>query len=132
MIIDQAVIIQGEAKKEENSVKILAENIVPIDLAEETWAASININVNVEKTDKDIFPQLKNILKKQPGSSKVIVNLLIPGKSVTQLELQDDYKLKVDKPLIREINAFLGYNAVETTCTEIKLAPKKNGYRKKR
>lgn len=131
LIIDHAVIIQGEAQKEEKSVKILAETIVPIDKAEETWAASMHINVNAEKTNQDVFPKIKDILKKQPGSSNVSINILIPQKSVVvSLDLQDDYKLKVDQPIIREINDIIGYNAVETTCTEIKLAPKKNGYRK--
>jgi hypothetical protein len=38
-------------------------------------------------------------------------------------------KLKAGGALTREVNALLGYNAVETMCMAAKTEPKRNNYR---
>ena len=45
------VLIQGQVQKDEQSVKILAEKVVPMDKAEETWTASIHLNLEISRTD---------------------------------------------------------------------------------
>ena len=37
LISDTAVLVQGQAQVEENGVKILADAIIPMEKAEETW-----------------------------------------------------------------------------------------------
>ncbi|MBU0991865.1 MAG: DNA polymerase III subunit alpha [Proteobacteria bacterium] len=128
VIIDKAVIIEGEAKREENTVKLFAENIVPIEKAEETWAASISINIDADKAEEGAFIQLTDIIKKYPGTCPVFVNLRFPGKYETALELPDNLKLNISQAVIREIDTLIGYRSVETTCTEINLPAKKNGF----
>ena len=128
LVIDKAVIIEGEAKREENTVKVFAETLVPVEQAEETWAAGMRITIDGGTAEQGAFMQLADILKKYPGTCPVCVNLTFPGKFETLLELPDNLNVKISPAIIRELNGLLGYKAVDTTCMEIKLPPKKNGY----
>ena len=84
--------------------------------AEETWTASIHFNLDITRTQRELFVKLKEILKKHPGSCRAYVHLLNPDLTETIIALSDSMKLRVGLPLTREVNRFLGYDAVETVC----------------
>ncbi len=135
LINDFPILIQGEAQKDEKGVKLIAESVVPMDKAEETWTASVHITVDLESADKTILEKLHTILKAYPGTCSGYLHLLIPGSTETVLQLPEELKLKVSEGMIREVNGLLGYPAVDTRCSEATLAPKKksfqNGKRKR-
>ena len=116
LVEDNTVIIQGRVKRDENSVKILADTVVPIEKAEETWTASIHFNLDKNKTGKDLLLRLNDILKRYPGSCHAYIHLLSPEETDTVIALPDTMKLKADSSLTRAANEFLGYDAVETIC----------------
>jgi len=116
LVEDNTVIIQGRVKKDENSVKILADTIVPIEKAEETWTASIHFNLDKNKTGKDLLLRLNDILKRYPGSCHAYIHLLSPEETDTVIALPDTMKLKAGSSLTSAVNELLGYNAVETIC----------------
>jgi hypothetical protein len=43
---DTAVLVQGQAQVEENGVKILADAIIPMEKAEETWTVEVRLMVD--------------------------------------------------------------------------------------
>jgi len=116
LVEDNTVIIQGRVKRDENSVKILADTIVPIEKAEETWTASIHFNLDKNKTGKDLLLRLNDILKRYPGLCHAYIHLLSPEETDTVIALPDTMKLKAGSSLTRAVNELLGYNAVETIC----------------
>ncbi|MCD4778807.1 MAG: DNA polymerase III subunit alpha, partial [Desulfobacterales bacterium] len=116
LVEDNTVIIQGRVKKDENSVKILADTVVPIEKAEETWTASIHFNLDKNKTGKDLLLRLNDILKRYPGSCHAYIHLLSPEETDTVIALPDTMKLKAGSSLTSAVNELLGYNAVETIC----------------
>ena len=113
---DRPILIQGQLQKDENSVKILADTIIPIDKAEETWTASVHFNLDITRTQRELLVKLKEILKTHPGSCRAYIHLLNPGKTETIVALSNSMKLRAGLPLTREVNQFIGYNAVETAC----------------
>jgi DNA polymerase-3 subunit alpha len=129
---DNPVIIEGRVQKDENSVKIIAETIVPIDKAEDTWTASIQFKLEMSRTDRRLLSELKEILKKHPGSSRAYI-LMQDGENVeTVIELPDDMKLAAGVSLTRDVKALLGYNAVSTVCSAVSsssMNSNKNGNR---
>ncbi len=131
LVDDSPILVQGELKKEENAVKILAESVIPMEKAEETWTASMHINMDVSRIQKEVFIELKDVLKRYPGSCPAFIHLLIPEVSETIIALPDAIKLKADSTLIREVNGVLGYEAVNTICTAASIAPKKQWFQKK-
>jgi len=116
LIEDNTVIIQGRVKGDENSVKILADTVVPIEKAEETWTASIHFNLNKNKTGKDLLLRLNDLLKRYPGSCNAYIHLFSPEETDTVIALPDTMKLKASSSLTRAVNELLGYNTVETIC----------------
>jgi len=113
---DRPILIQGQLQKDENSVKILADTIIPIDKAEETWTASVHFNLDITRTQRELLVKLKEILKSHPGSCRAYIHLLNPDKTETIVALSNSMKLRAGLPLTREVNQFIGYNAVETAC----------------
>jgi DNA polymerase-3 subunit alpha len=106
-------------QKDENATKILADTVVPVEKAEETWTASIHFNLDIIRTDRALLVQLHEIFKKHPGSCQGYVHLQSPEKTETIIALSDDLKLRAGLPLTRDVNGFLGYNAVETVCSPV-------------
>jgi len=111
---DNPILVQGQLQKNENSVKLLADTVIPIDKAEETWTASVHFNLDITRTQRELLVKLKEIFKNHPGSCRAYIHLLNPDKTDTIVALSDSMKLRAGLPLAREVNRFLGYNAVET------------------
>ena len=126
---DSAVFIQGQVQKDEQSVKILAEKVVPMDKAEETWTASIHLNLEISRTDRAMLEKLNDILKRHPGGCRGYLHLHSPENTDSIIALPDSLKLKAGGPLTREVNELLGYPAVETLCMAARTEVKNNSYR---
>jgi DNA polymerase-3 subunit alpha len=115
---DIPILVQGQVQRDENSVKVLAETIIPMERAEETWTAAVHLNLDVTRIETDSLSRISTIFKNHPGSCRAFVHLRDPEKTETVIELPESLTLKADAALIREINGFLGYNAIETVCSE--------------
>jgi DNA polymerase-3 subunit alpha len=129
LVEDSPVLIQGQVQKDEQSVKILAEKVVAMDKAEETWTASIHFNLEISRTDREALEKLHRILEKYPGTSRAYLHLRSPDNTDSIIALPDSLKLAAGGALTREVNELLGYNAVETLCLAAKTEPKRNNYR---
>ncbi len=132
LIEDEPVFVQGQIQKNEKSVKLLADKIIPIEKAEETWAASVHLMVNTGIIEKQTLTRLYEILKKYPGPCKGYLHLIIPEKTETIIELPDQMKLRVGVGLSREVSGLLGFSAIQTHCAPIPAAQNNNGKSKKK
>ena len=131
LVEDKSILIQGQVQKDEQSVKILAEKVVAMDKAEETWTASIHFNLEISRTDREALEELHDILKNHPGGCRAYLHLRSPENTDAIIALPDSLKLKAGGSLTREVNALLGYNAVETQCMVAKTATRRNNYRQR-
>ena len=129
LIDDNPIVLQGQVQKDEKSVKILVDSLIPIDKAEETWTASINFNLDITKIERKRLAKLYDIVNKHPGLCLAYIHLRDPDKTETIIALPDTMKLKAGSALTSEVNRFLGYNAVETVCKEITASPQLNNFR---
>ena len=123
LVEDTPILVQGQLQRDENAVKILADTIIPVDKAEETWTAAVHVRLDIHHTERDAFTTLHNIFKRYPGSCNAFVHLNDPDRTETVIALPEDLKIKAGASLIREINGFLGYSAVETMCTDAVYQP---------
>jgi DNA polymerase-3 subunit alpha len=133
LVADKPLLIQGQIQKDEQSVKILADTVIPIDKAEETWSASVHLNVEISRTDRDILSNLHAILERYPGPCPAFLHLHSPDKTDSIIALPEALKLRAGGALSREVNNFLGYQAVETRCSAIPVAAalNRNGRKEK-
>lgn len=129
LVDDNPIVLQGQVQKDENSVKILVDSLIPMDKVEETWTASIHFNLDITKIERERLAKLYDIANKHPGLCLAYIHLRDPDKTETIIALPDTMKLKAGLALTSEVNRFLGYNAVETVCKEITASPQLNNFR---
>jgi DNA polymerase III subunit alpha len=119
LTVDNPVFVQGQVQQDENSVKLLADKIIPIEQAEQTWTASVHIHLELDMVQKSVFDQLHAALKKFPGACRGYIHLKDIDKTETIIALPDDMQIKADPFMVREIEGLLGYKAVETRCSPV-------------
>ncbi len=128
LISDEAfVIIQGQVQKKENSVKILADRIVPMEMAEKEWTSSILINLHTHGVGEDVLEKLKTIVDRYPGECPVYLTVYIQGGATVVIQLSEADRLEPAPGLFKDVAALLGADAIECRC-----APAKNRVRKKK
>ncbi|ACN15575.1 DnaE [Desulforapulum autotrophicum HRM2] len=124
---DTPVILQAEVQKRESNVKLLAEQIVPIDKAEAEWTASIVITMAAKGADISVLERLKGLLHRFAGTCSVFLEITVEDGSSVVIQLSQDELVSPDPLLFQEVEALLGKNTIETRC-----APVKQRERKKR
>ena len=129
LVEDNLILLQGRVQKDEKSVKILVDTLVPMNKAEETWITSINFYLDITKTEKEMLTRLYDIVSRYPGSCPAYIHLRDPDKTETVIALPDTMKLKPDSALISEVNKLFGYKAVETVCKEASVSSTSNNFR---
>lgn len=113
---DNAILVQGRLQKDEQSIRVIAEDIIPIDKAEEVWTASIHLYLNVSQTDRETLVQLQNTLSRHPGSCRTFLHLRDSHGTDTVISMSERTKLQPGPGLTCDVNRLLGYDAVETMC----------------
>jgi DNA polymerase-3 subunit alpha len=125
---DNTVLVRGLLQKDENSVKLLADSVIAIDKAEETWTTSIHFNLDITRTEKTLLEELNAVIKRHPGSCPAFIHLRSPEKTETIIALPNNIKVKAGASLIKEVNRLVGYPAAETVCRPIESPANGNGY----
>jgi len=127
LVEDRPVLVQGQVQKDEQAVKILVDEVIPIEKAEETWAASIHFNLEISRTDRDTLSNLHAILERHPGSCPGFLHLRSPDKTDSIIALPETLRVKAGTSLARDVHSFLGYQAVETRCRPVTAPAGNNG-----
>ncbi len=124
---EQPVMVEGQLQRDESSVKLLADKIIPIEKAEETWTQQVTIQLDMTRTDRDKLEKLLEILKRHPGSSPAVIGLFNPGVSKTRIAVAEDIRLAAGPPLREAVRGLVGYDAVEIESKPPQMAANGNG-----
>jgi DNA polymerase-3 subunit alpha len=127
LVEDGAVLVQGECQKEENTVRVIAAAIIPMARAEELWAASVHIALDTTRVTRAQLEKIQAIAARHRGACRAFFHLVAPAASETVIEAAEPFRLKAGRALIREIDALLGYPAVETRCAPLGSGPAGGG-----
>ncbi len=134
LAVDEPVLVQGNASVEEKGVKILAEEIIPMEKAEETWTVEIRLKVDSEKTDRDTLERVQQTLKRYPGPCKGFVHICFQDQGEAVISMPEQLRIRYCEAMTREVNAIFGYPAVESRCsdaaTAIRMSDQNNGRQK--
>ncbi|MBW2366900.1 MAG: DNA polymerase III subunit alpha, partial [Deltaproteobacteria bacterium] len=135
LVEDNAVFIQGQIQKDENTVKIIADQVVTMDQAEETWTATVHIKLDINKTDRDLLIELREVLENHTGGCQAFICLADSDRSEVLIQLAGSLRLQAGQDLRQDIKRLVGYDAVDTICAVAKTPVNGNGrerYRKGR
>jgi DNA polymerase-3 subunit alpha len=118
LTVDTPVLVLGKVEAEENKAKILAEDIIHMDTAEDTWTTSVHISLDMDGLTRDILERLKGVLERHRGASKAFLRLVSPGEAEAVIALPDELRLRSGAGLVQDVTGLLGYSAVTTQCEE--------------
>ena len=123
---EEIVILEARVQKKENIVKLIAENIVPIDHASQEWTHSILIHINAQGASLDTLEKIKIIIENHPGDYTVCLKIKIDDNPAVQVKLSDDYTSSLDPSFFAQVEDLLGEGAIDTRCAPVKERQKKN------
>ncbi len=131
LVEDRAVLVYGQVQKDEQSVKLVAESIIPLEKAEESWTASVHVSLDLERADRALLLRLREVLQRHPGTCKAFLHLRSPRRADAVVALPEGLRVKACPSLRRDVGELLGARAVETRCTGVDPppAPASNGRR---
>jgi len=99
------VLVSGKLNLKEESPKIIANDLVPI---EEVYNLITALNINISGLRENIFESLKELLISYPGNIPIYLHLDTPLKSRVQLLVGENFFVKPSEKLIQEIENLLG------------------------
>ena len=120
---DVPILVDGCISKDEKSVKILAESVIPLSKAVELCATAVNFNIDIMGLDKDQLKEFRAILDNYKGECPAFINLRISQKSETVIALPDSLKVQPGRALSEAVDRYFGREVVEIVFQE------KNGLR---
>jgi DNA polymerase-3 subunit alpha len=106
------VLLKGKLEKAEESVKILASEIVPLSQGKEIFAKDIHFRLAIPELTKDMLNRLKDILQLNKGNCRSYLHLIIPNQSETIISLPDDLMVNPSELLIEKVQEIFGSNAI--------------------
>ncbi len=123
---EEIVILEAEVQKKENIVKLVADNIVPIEQASNEWTNGVLIKVNAQNASSDTLEKLKSIIENYPGDCTACLKIEIKDKPPVLIKLSNEYRTGSDPSFFAKVEKLLGDGAIETKCTPVKEKQKKN------
>ena len=118
LAVDTPVLVQGTAQVEESGVKILADEVIHLEEAEEKWTVEIRLMVDPEKTDRDMLDRAKQTLKRYPGPCKGFVHICFQDRGEAVISMPEDLRIRYCDAMAREVDAIFGYPAIESRCSD--------------
>jgi DNA polymerase-3 subunit alpha len=124
IVTDAPILVQGQVQKEESGVKILADTLIPMQKAAETWTANVHFRIDLARSGREQLEQLKALFADHRGNCKGFLHLFQDGQAEAIVALPDSARIRPGRRMEREVNGLLGYRAVTTECSPI---PVSNG-----
>lgn len=104
--------VKGMVEPNEDTPKILAEEITSLDRMRMEKTQSVHLRVNQDLLNRHALETLKDTLGKYPGTLPTYLHVMRAGESVTILEMPPDLQVQVSEGLVQEVEGLLGRSAL--------------------
>lgn len=109
---EDPVFIKGRVDAGEDSLKVIASEILPFDQAVGKLSTSIHLRIRSEGLGREDLVAIQDIFQDCRGNCPVYLHLLLPEQGETVIALGDEWKLNSTDQLVRRVRDLLGYEAV--------------------
>ena len=103
---DSLVFVEGKAEENGDKIKIIVENIIPIDSIQEKFANNLTLFIYENKIDENSLNQIHKLIDTNPGDCKVFFYVVNNGKS--KIFRSKDYKVRPTVELISNLKKIIG------------------------
>jgi DNA polymerase-3 subunit alpha len=105
--------IIGRVERDDKSVKIIAEEIVPIDEGKEKLSKEIHIILDSKIITKEDVSEISKLFLKHRGEKKSRIKYILDNTFLIIIELPEDYSLTPSPAFAKELKNKLGYDAFD-------------------
>jgi DNA polymerase-3 subunit alpha len=105
---DAIVFVRGSANLREDTPKIVAEEILPLDEARQKYTQALSVELITTGLEKETLSKLKDILSKHKGKTPVYINFTTPEKKKIQMAAGRAVSVTPTDELITEVEELVG------------------------
>ena len=111
---DKMIFVEGkisDQNRDDDQIKLLADTIIPLEQAQEKYARSLHINLEVDKMRVTDIEDLKRLMARYDGDCDILFHLNTATKN-TRLIKPKNFTVGVDAQLIHKLRERFGHNNV--------------------
>lgn len=108
---DNLVFVQGKAEENADKIKLIVEDIMPIENFQEKLATNITLNIFEKDFKHGMADELKKVIEDNPGNCNVFFQIVNNGKSRV-FKLVDN-KIKPTSDVIEMLKNLVGENNIK-------------------
>ena len=112
---DAMVFVKGRVNLREDTPKIIAEEILPLEDARSKYTQALSVDLITTGLEKDILAKLSEVFKKHKGSTPVYINFTTPEKKKIQMAAGKELSVVPTDALISEIESLIGEGVVSVS-----------------
>ena len=110
------VLVRGKLERDDDSVRILASEILPIDIVRERLAREVAIRVKMP-AGRDVFEALGEIFSRHRGDRRVSFEIELAGDAPSQplrvkADVSSQIRVRPSPALIAEVEQLVGQGSV--------------------
>lgn len=110
---DNTVFVRGKVNSREDTPKLIAEEIIPMDEAEKKFTKVISIDLLTAGLDLEMLKKLKEVLSRYPGQTPVHIHFRDPAGRRIILHSGEGFKVETGTPLFEQLEQLLGPNVIK-------------------
>ena len=107
------VLVKGRCERDDESVRVLVSEIVPLEIITERLASSVAITLSAPPHDRDTFMQLWDVLMQHKGDRRVAIELCDPDHHLrVTLDINAQIRVRPSERLVAEVERICGAGSV--------------------
>jgi len=108
---DVPVVVKGKVDKGEDSVKIIASALYPVEQAKAAFVNTVHIKADANRIKADSMEKIRGVFNIHTGKSPVYFHLLWSDREVV-VAASDEFKVDSSEKFIKDIETLLGEGSV--------------------
>jgi DNA polymerase-3 subunit alpha len=111
--VGNTVLVKGKFEKDHESARLIASEILPIEVVSERLAKRVAITVSTPPHDRETFLKLWDVIAAHKGDRPVAVTLLDTERHLrVKLDVAPQIKVRPSERLVAEVERFCGNGSV--------------------
>ena len=110
---DALVYIDGRLNLREETPKIIAESIIPLEKVKELFTKAVVVRLATIGLEKIMMSKVKNIIKKHSGKVPVYIDLLAPEGRKVRLSIEEKLAVTPKTEFLNDMEALVGSGNVK-------------------
>jgi DNA polymerase-3 subunit alpha len=103
---ENLVFVEGKAEKNGEKIKLVVDNIYPIEKIHEKLGQNLIINIQEEKVDYEVLKRIKEAVENHPGNCYLFFN--ITGNGTKKIYKSKEFKINPTSELISNLKKLVG------------------------